>query len=71
MVRFNQSCTLEEGFADEGQGELQDMVFAEKYFKQGDVVWAFVDVLKKNFFQNFIVVVFSNSNGNVVKEAKI
>ena len=71
MICFNQPRPLEERLADEGEGKLQDVIFPKEDFEQGDVVGAFIDVLKKNFFQNFIVVVFSNSDRNIVKDAKI
>lgn len=71
VVGFDQSGPLKEGLADEGEGKLQDVIFAEEYFEEGDVVGALVDVLEENFFQNFIVVVFANSGGDVLKDAEI
>ena len=47
------------------------MILSEEDLKQRNIVGAFVNILKQNFFKNFIVVMFFKFEGNVCESTKI
>ena len=47
------------------------MVFPKQYLEQWDIIRALIDVLKQNFLKNFIFIVSSKLDGNILKHAEV
>lgn len=47
------------------------MVSSEEYFKKWDIIGSFVNVLKDNFFQDFIIVMLAKFDWDIIKDTQI